>query len=375
EVETVDLMEPTPMVTPKMPVHAKQGAGSDDARKKQVILPTWALWMVGAVLLVMLLVVGASLLSRDRRGIPTASAEPTDAAVAMVEGPIPADMDSPAQTLADPSLPSPKVTEASIPTSTPTSEPTFGIGSRRVNPADDELMVYVPEGEFMMGSQISEASENEKPQHLVYLDAFWIYRTAVTNKAYRICVEEGICSAPSNTYYFADPSYADHPVVYVNWFDAAAYCQWAGGRLPTEAEWEKAARGTDGRNYPWGNSPVTGDKANFCDVNCQNSWAENTQNDGYENTAPVGSYPAGASFYDALDMAGNVWEWVTDWYDEAYYNWSLNENPTGPSVGTTRVLRGGSWYDQAKHIRVSYRGRHVPDESLMDYGFRCVVLP
>ena len=141
------------------------------------------------------------------------------------------------------------------------------------------------------------------------------------------------------------------------------------------SEWEKAARGTDGRNYPWGNSPVTGDKANFCDVNCQNSWAENTQNDGYANTAPVGSYQADVSPYDVLDMAGNVWEWVADWYDEAYNSWSPYENPPGPSVGTMRVLRGGSWYDQAKHIRVSYRGIHVPDESLMDYGFRCILSP
>jgi len=177
---------------------------------------------------------------------------------------------------------------------------------------DNSVMVYVPAGEFIMGSD--ERDGNEQPMHTVYLDAFYIDKTAVTNAQYRKCVEAGACDAPRETTDYDNADYAQHPVVYVNWFQAKAYCEWVGKRLPTEAEWEKAARGTDGRKYPWGNT-FDGSRLNFCDKNCTLSWKDPSVDDGYTGTAPVGSYPVGASPYGALDMAGNVYAWVADWYD------------------------------------------------------------
>ena len=177
----------------------------------------------------------------------------------------------------------------------------------------------------------TEADDEEKRQHrVVLLDAFWIDRTEVTKAQYQRCVEAGVCAAPS----CSGTGKGDHPVVCVSWRDASKYCAWAGRRLPTEAEWEKAARGTDGRKYPWGNQDVVGNLLNFCDINCSNSWKEAAVNDGYAETAPVGTYLAGASPYGAWDMAGNVWEWVADWYDGTYYAKSPAETHKGRIQGT-----------------------------------------
>ena len=208
-------------------------------------------------------------------------------------------------------------------------ESTLGIDSTMVNPVDGAEMVYVPAGEFLMGSEDEDADSDEDPEHTVYLDAYWIYKHEVTNAQYRQCVDEGECDVPSNVNQFNNPDFDDHPVVFVSWYDADAYCQWAGGRLPTEAEWEKAARGTDGRKFPWGEESPTCSLAQFRDCSGE--------------TKPVGSFPAGASPYGALDMAGNVWEWVGDWYDGGYYSQSPSENPQGPDSGEYRVIRGGSW--------------------------------
>jgi formylglycine-generating enzyme required for sulfatase activity len=222
-------------------------------------------------------------------------------------------------------------------------------------------MVYVPAGEFLMGSTDDDpyaVDDDEKPQHAVYLDAFWIDRTEVTNAQYRQCVEWGACQAPR--YWDDDSSNApDQPVQWVSWHDAQAYAQWVGGRLPTEAEWEKAARGTDGRIYPWGNSVPDCSKANY--HGCADS------------ALSVGSHPEGASPYGALDMAGNVYEWVADWYGEDYYQRSPLRNPVGPDSGTARVLRGGAWFFGRDFARCAARVFYSPDSRNSGFGFRVLV--
>ncbi len=242
-----------------------------------------------------------------------------------------------------------------------------GIGRTKVNPIDSMVMVYVPEGEFLMGSEDVGSSDDEGPEHMVYLDAFWIYQTEVTNQQYRQCIQAGECRGNLENY--PDDNY---PATDILRWTAQIYCRWAGGRLPTEAEWEKAARGTDGRRYPWGNEPVTGERANFCDVNCQEEGADRSQNDGYAKTAPVGSYPLGASPYGAQDMAGNVWEWVSDGYDPDYYNKSPYRNPQGPRNYDYDLMRGGSWADRSTALRVTYRQRNYLGMLFDNLGFRCV---
>ena len=224
-------------------------------------------------------------------------------------------------------------------------------------------MVYLPEGEFLMGSENDPAEVDERPQHTVYLDAFWIDQTEVTNAQYEVCVESGTCRAATECSLgeptYADPSKTDHPVVCVSWQDAVDYCGWAGKRLPTEAEWEKAARGTDGRIYPWGNE-WDPDRAT-------------TQERGSRGTKPVGSYPTGASPYGALDMVGNAWEWVADWYEEDYYSHSPDRNPTGPDSGEYRVIRGHSWTARRPYGRCAFRRLSRPELGYENLGFRCCV--
>jgi serine/threonine-protein kinase len=223
-------------------------------------------------------------------------------------------------------------------------------------------MVYVPGGTFQMGSTDSDlnAQADEKPQHAVTLDAFWLDQTEVTNAQYNRCVEAGRCQASA---YANDTTWngADYPVVGVSWNDATAYCQWAGGRLPTEAEWEYAACGPENHLYPWGNE--------FDPAKLNATGKE----DGFENTAPVGRYPAGASWVGALDLAGNVWEWVNDWYGP--YPAAAQTNPTGPDSGASRVLGGGSSYNDGGDVRGAGRYFNGPDGRYSDIGVRCVVSP
>ena len=218
---------------------------------------------------------------------------------------------------------------------------------------DGMELVYVPEGEFLMGSN---EVDNEQPIHTVYLDAYWIDQTEVTNAMYEKCVEAGSCEKPSGLYFYEAGKYDDHPVVFVDWYQAEAYCEWAGRRLPSEAQWEKAARGDDGRTYPWGEG-----------IDCGH--AQYSGCDG--NTILVGSLPSGASPYGALNMAGNVYEWVADWYDENYYENSPYENPQGPSSGGYRVLRGGSWGSDDMAVRSANRYSRTPSHTGNGHGFRC----
>ena len=217
-------------------------------------------------------------------------------------------------------------------------------------------MVLIPTGKFLMG--INSNDIDQRPLHDVYLDAYWIDLTEVTNAHYLTCVDDGGCRPPGESQYYRDESLSDHPVVYVTWFDARDFCAWAGKRLPTETEWEKAARGTDGRLFPWGSEPADERLANY--------------DDNIHKTTPVGSYPAGASPYGLQDMAGNVWEWVNDWYSMDYYRTSIRKNPQGPESGDRKVLRGGSWFSIVDIVlKTHIRKKRAPD--IRDYGtgFRC----
>ena len=244
---------------------------------------------------------------------------------------------------------------------TPIASPTSAlrIGSTWTSPVDGMVQVYVPAGEFLMGSTDDdlEAEPNEKPQRRVYLDAFWIDRTEVTLAQYRQCIKAGKCEpikcAPPRGSEFIP----DGPVFCVNWYDAAAYCQWAGQRLPSEAEWEKAARGTDGRKYPWGNAVPDCSLANI-DI-CG------------KKVVPVGSFKTGASPYGVLDMAGNAEEWVADWYDWSYYVGAPTRNPVGPVSGSSRTSRGGLFYRSAAENRTTYRRGASPTSFWVGLGFRC----
>ena len=211
-----------------------------------------------------------------------------------------------------------------------------------------------------MGSDDAGAKNDEQPVHEVYLDSFWIDKFEVTNERYSRCVFEGECEMPRNTEYYINSDFNNHPVTYVSWFDAQAYCHWAERELPTEAQWEKSARGTDGRIYPWGNEAPNSNLLNL--INNINS------------ASAVGSYPLGTSPYGALDMAGNVMEWVADWYVENYYSESPAKNPQGPITGEIRVLRGGSSYGEfGTYLRSSDRGGTKPDTVEANRGFRCAM--
>jgi formylglycine-generating enzyme required for sulfatase activity len=256
-----------------------------------------------------------------------------------------------------------------------------------VSEADRMVMVYVPEGSFLMGSTSndSNADADEFPQHEVYLNGFWIDRTEVTNAMFTSFLnEEGNQSEAEEVWlgiggenvriekvsgeWQALSGYVDHPAVGVTWYGARAYCEWAGRRLPSEAEWEKAARSINGAIYPWGDE-FDSSLANVGDaISCSPSGC-----DGVDRAAPVGSFPGGASPYGALDMAGNVWEWVADWYGSDYYSISPSENPMGLSPGEIRVLRGGAWNFNPASARAANRGWGDPDHSGDDYGFRCAL--
>ena len=250
---------------------------------------------------------------------------------------------------------------------------------------------FVPDGSFMMGRE--EGESDDQPVHEVTLDAFWIDRMEVTNAqfaafaahtGYRTTAESegGGYTFVNNEWNYTEgadwqhpqgPSsnlfgLNDHPVVQVSWNDAQAFCEWAGSRLPSEAEWEYAARGPSNLVYPWGNS-FDGRKLNYCDNTCPFDFADQNVDDGYEFTAPVGSYIAGASWAGVLDMAGNVLEWVNDWYEIDYYTQLSVKNPTGPESGDERVLRGGAW--NIPNVPSADRGSIQPIYRDFNIGFRC----
>ncbi len=267
--------------------------------------------------------------------------------------------------------PTPLDTASSTPIP-PIVETPLRVGSSSLRLWDGGTMQFVPSGQFLMGTDNIQFSPNVRPQHPINLSAYWIDMTEVANAQFAQCVKSGVCKEPTKTVYYADPVYAEYPVTFIPYEQAASYCLWLAAQsgqvigLPTEAQWEKAAAwdpdsGTQ-RLYPWGNEPPNADLARYV-----------FSPDG-RPASPVGSYPKGASAYGALDMAGNVWEWTADWFDPEYYQHTgLSSDPTGPLSGTERVTRGGSWRVEPNLLVVIKRNPAQPDVSGDSLGFRCAM--
>jgi formylglycine-generating enzyme required for sulfatase activity len=372
-------------------------------------------WLIATIRILLLVALTLTLLLYRDRIMPLAS-DLTNLIVLMATGPMATATSTPVTVAAGPSItisapptavsdssnatpdsantPDPVAAEfdpsptASVPTSTlePTATPTIAplVIETQVWPTDGAEMVFIAAGEFSMGSE--ELGDDERPVHQVYLDDFWLDRYEVTNERFarfvadtnyqtdaekagwgwvRVNSEwEEVSNADWRHPRGPDSSIEgkmDHPVVLVSWDDADAYCRWAGKQLPTEAQWEKAARGPGsnlGHNYAWGDT--------------FDASRANTKEAGLNDTTPVGSYsPLGDSPYGAADMTGNVWEWVSDWYGSNYYNQSLPTNPFGPAGGTYKVLRGGSWLFDEVYARTAFRYNVSPDYTYDFTGFRC----
>ncbi len=233
-----------------------------------------------------------------------------------------------------------------------------------VSERDPVPMVPIAAGNFVRGSSLEAGRDDERPRRTIYLEAFMIDQYEVTNARYLDFITATGHLEPLNVYgtgsLFDVQGIEDLPVVQVTWHDAADYCQWVGKRLPTEAEWEKAARGTDARSYPWGDAPPSPNHVNF--------------NRDWETTgtlSPVGSLPQGVSPYGVHDMSGNVREWVQDWYAKEYYRVAPNRNPRGPETGLLKVIRGGSWHSFESDIRTAARGKGGFALKTHGIGFRC----
>jgi formylglycine-generating enzyme required for sulfatase activity len=252
------------------------------------------------------------------------------------------------------------VSAVSSPAEIMTSQIPAGYGITRNT--DGMVEIFIPAGTFWMGNDTGKSNEN--PAHEVYLDAYWIDQTEVTNAMYSRCVSAGGCEllASQESYteakYYGNPVYDQFPVVFANYYRAEEYCRWAGSSLPTEAQWEKAARGPEGYLWPWGNEF----NASYLNANYV-----------VGDTTPVGSYPEGISPYGIYDMAGNVFEWVRDWYSADFYRSQAAsiENPAGPSSGQDKILRGGSWLSNMDAVRTTTRKEFAPGAANYDWGFRC----
>jgi sulfatase modifying factor 1 len=257
----------------------------------------------------------------------------------------------------------------------------LGLFIGRIVPAGDLMptgkdaapMVLIPAGDFLMGTAISnrDGGLDEYPQRTIFLSAFYIDVYEVTNGRYLSFIQATGHRLPENprdktlTLWKASSvpdSFKDHPVVNVDWHDATAYCAWAGKRLPTEAQWERAARGPHGRRFPWGDSEPTQLLANYL-----NRWRNGAA------LEPVGSHPQGVSAEGVQDLQGNVWEWVSDWYDSHYYQHGPSRNPQGPADGTRRVIRGSGWESEAPLLRSAHRLSSDPKNRNHTLGFRCAM--
>ena len=293
--------------------------------------------------------------------VPTFTRAP-ETPIVLTEEPIEEEpVDEPAATepeaeTAVPATEAPVATE--VPATTPGGIPAEIVDSQGVQ------MVLVPEGNYMSGNENGDI--DEVPVHSIFLDSFYIDKYEVTNALYESCVNASVCrplrriDSFTRSSYFGNPDFDNYPVVYVDWNMANAFCEWRGATLPTEAQWEKAARGEDGRTYPWGE-----------EIDCRRANYQGGSASCPGGTSMVGSYETGISPYGAYDMSGNVWEWVADWYSEIYYESIPPSNPLGPETGQSKVLRGGSWADDAPDLRVSNRLRFAPNYINFNIGFRC----
>jgi formylglycine-generating enzyme required for sulfatase activity len=325
--------------------YSRQESAYERKKPSLAARTAWAigLWTVGAVL-VLLLALGFIVLEEGLDTLSTAAADS-----------VPTTMPTPIPTV--------------IPTATAVSNPAVAPAREyrpitRVRDKDGAVMVFVPAGEFWMGSDENDpkAGPLESPRHKVGVGAFWIDRTEVTNAQFRQCVDAGPCGPPQKTSslsrirYYKDPEYADYPVVNVTWYQARAYATWAGGRLPSEAEWEYAARGPEGATYPWGEDAPNEGLLNY--------------NFYLDDTTPVGSYPAGASWCGALDMSGSVWEWTSSLYRP--YPYDAADGREDLEAEGRRVLRGGAFAGGAAHVRSATRA--LPAPGYWDWlgGFRVV---
>ena len=234
------------------------------------------------------------------------------------------------------------------------------LGASGVNSTDGAEWVWVPPGQFTMGSPLEKRRDKELPAHSVTITrGFRLYQHPVTNVQYKRYMHSR--NGVKEPRYWSDSRFntPNQPVVGVSWAEAVAYAQWAGARLPTEAEWEYAARGTDGREYPWGNTAPDASRAVFNE----------------QGTKPIGGRPAGASWCGACDMSGNVWEWCSDWWSNNYRSVkSVPPDPAGPPAGSYRVVRGGSWRSIPDNLSAAYRSRHSPALRYHPLGFRLVLL-
>lgn len=318
-----------------------------------------AVLLVGGSLVLVVLLAMIGLV----RGALNGPALPTIEPQAAIEQSTATKLLSPTQTQAPTQTPSNTSTPEPSATPVPSATAKMMLVVTKVRPEDEMVMVFVPNGTFTMGQENNEPDES--PVRQVYLDAFWIDMYEVTITRYKKCVAAEACSLPSplTSYtretYYESPTFADYPVVNVSWAEAQQYCQWAGADLPTEAQWEKAARGTDGRSYPWGNEAPNSSLANY------------GSNEG--DTVEVGLYPSGVSPYGAMDMIGNVYEWVRDWYGP--YDTNLKNNPVINEPGSFKVLRGCSWFSVEGSLRVSNRTYLNQATRDNDIGFRCIQEP
>ena len=389
-----------------LPVAGRATPGATPSPAARRPAAVWA-WLAGAAVLVAL-ALWAVIALRDPNGdvanvtpdatpltgITPATSPPTTPQAATARPGTPTPKATLPPTVTPATTPSPSPSPSLAPTSTVAAPPQLG-DVRLVSRGGVAVeQVFVPAGSFLMGSEDGEPRES--PIHEVTLDAFWLDRSEVTNAQFAAFVadtgyettaerEGGAWNAAGEAWDYIEganwqhPRGPDsdltgleaHPVILVTWDDAMAYATWAGGRLPTEAEWEYAARGPEGRVYPWG-AAFDGQKLNFCDLNCPFPGADPTVDDGFAFTAPAGVYPDGASWVGALDMAGNLWEWLGDWFSPGYYASSPAVNPTGPASGEQRGVRGGSWLRTAQHARSAFRNLNDPNFRNDQVGFRVV---